>query len=255
MRIRNPFSALTRSLGITELSCLLSGLVVPFCFPAHAQTCLDKVPDEQAVELRTARYIYPSPPSAYHAVLGWANVVIGELEYGTQGKVIVKEMELWQVTDGIRSLVTDNISCPTCWLPEDKVFGFLVPKYLWMDRSAWDRPNQGEEFSLTAEGYVEVPAENHPDMIYHFWHRDWPRPSASSQSTYYLKANAQVTGNAMIQIGFDYYLEPGSTGVSNIEAAYSNWYCAQPGWQEIIAGVESGSLPSLPPVNMLLLRE
>jgi len=253
MKFRTPCSGMFGSPSIIAL--LIGSLLVFTCFAAHAQTCLEKVPDEQAVELRTARYIYPSPPSTYHAVLGWVNVVIGKLEYGTQGKVIVKKMELWQVTNGIRNLVTDKISCPTCWLPEDKVFGFLVPMYLWMDRSAWDRPNQGEEFSLTAEGYVEVPVENHPDMIFHFWHTDWPRPSASSQSTYYLKAIAQVTGNAMIQIGFDYYQEPGSTGVSNIEASYSDWHCAQPGWQEIIAGVESGDLLPLPPMNMLLLRE
>lgn len=242
---------------LLRLSCIAVAVLLAAAnsFFAHAQTCLDKVPDEQAEELRTARYGLPSPPNQYHAVLGWANVVIGKLQYGTQGTVTVKKMELWEVTNGIRRLVTDKISCPTCSLSQDKVFGYLVPKSQWMDRDAWNRSNQGEEFNVTAEGYVEAPAQNHPDQIYHFWHTDWPRPAAKAESTYYLKVVAQITGNAMIQVGFDYYLEPNSTGISNIQAAYSDWYCAQPGWQEIIAGIENGRQEAGPPRNYLLLRK
>jgi hypothetical protein len=140
-------------------------------------------------------------------------------------------------------------------LNDSRFGGHSVPKTQWMDRDAWDRSNQGEEFSLTAEGYVEVPAANHPDMIYHFWHTDWPRPAAKTESTCYLKVIAQVSGNAMIQAGFDYYLEADSTGTANLQAAYSDWFCAGPRWQEIIVGVQHGVLPPVSPANMLLLRE
>jgi hypothetical protein len=220
---------------------------------ATSVSCLDKVPNEQAQELRTANYIFPSPPNGFNAVLGWANVVIGKSQFGTEGNVTVKTIELWEVTKGIRRLVTNKITCPQCTLPQDKVFGFLVPKHLWMVRSAWDKENQGQEFTVNADGSVGIPAELHPDHIYHFWHTDWPRPNALSNSQYYLRAIVEVSGNAMIQVGFDYYGSPDSLGYSNIEAANSDWYCAKPGWQEVIAGIETGHLP-IPIWNMLLLK-
>ena len=139
----------------------IAGLHALFGAESRGQSCLERVPDEQAVELRTARYVYPSPPGAYHAGLGWANVVIGKLEYGSQGKVTVQRMELWEVTGGIRRLVTDRMYCPGCSLTQDRVFGFLVPKSQWMDRGAWDKSNQGEEFSVTAEGFA-IPERARP---------------------------------------------------------------------------------------------
>ena len=145
-------------------------------------TCFDKSPTEQPEELKHATTLYPSPPAAYTAVLGWVTAVIGQDKYGTEGSVIVKSLQLWEITsDGTYRLLTDKITCPTCWEPEDQVWGFLWPKSEWIteDGENWSKPNEGHLFNITPEGYVEAQVDQNPDMIYHFWNVEWPRPSAS----------------------------------------------------------------------------
>jgi len=200
-------------------------------------TCFDKAPKEQLDENKVKTTRYPSPPAGYNSVIAWAQALIGETKYGNTGKVIIENLSLWEVKNGQRNLVTDKI---VSW---NTVWGFMLNKSDWYVPNKWVCPPEPQPCNLTTtdgvnvtpEGYVELNVSTNPSKIYHFWNTEWPRPSAEQNSTYYVKAKVKTTGNAMIQIGFDYWETV--DGGDHLEAAYSDWLCNTGGeWQEVTAG-------------------
>jgi len=212
-----------------------------FTASTNTTTCSDRIPVEVPSYGHTERTNYPSPPDGYVAILGWVNVIIGKSEYGMTGKAIIEKLELWEKEGTTERFIGSNIICTrtttpnVCWNAEDQVWGYLWPKSKWIQDTSWWAPNNGTSFSISPEGYVEANAGNNPDMIYHFWNTYDPRPLAKSTATYFVKAQVKIEGNAMVQIGLDYYTQ--QQGGVNKEAAYSNWYCSSvSGWQAIKAG-------------------
>lgn len=199
------------------------------------EDCAARSPDEQAAFLKYEFNKHPSPPAGYVAIIAWANVTMGKSQYGMKGKAIVQSLEIWERRDGKDILIASNITCPACDI-DDKVWGYLIHKSQWMNPAAWDKPNQGRYFSITPEGYVDIRADEHPEYNYHFWNTLYPRPTASSSSKYFLRAKIKTEGNALVQVGYDYWTQ--TEGGKIVEGAYSNWYCNLHGqdWQIAQAG-------------------
>lgn len=144
--------------------------------------------------------------------------------------------------DGLyRKIIAQNLLCNTCTDPKDKPFGFLWPIAQWTQDTSWSKENEGYKYIITPENYVEAPVYQHPDMVYHFWQANWPRPETNSNATYVARAEVFVTGNAMVNIGFDHYELPSSG--ANKEGASSKWVCAESDWQEVVAGDFGNSIP------------
>lgn len=193
--------------------------------------CEMKIPPEQPSSVRKEATIYPTPPAGYGAVIGWVNATVGN--GGTTGKVTVNNLQLWENHNGIRTLLTEKITCPACSDPNDQVWGISLEKSLWQTSSAWAKPNEGTKF-VVSEATVLVPVANLPSHVYHLWNTTWPRPATKSGAKYYLQADVMVEGDGIVQIGIDYW--QATNGGGNLEAAVSNWYCATPGIQTIKAG-------------------
>lgn len=227
--------------------------------PCHLQgsECDGRFQDGVPEYAQIPHYRYPSPPSSYHSALAWANVILGRDSYGTRGTVIVRKLELWEITGNSRKNIAEKLLCEGCTDPKDLPFGYLWPISQWTQDTSWAKENEGYRFIITPEKYIEAPVYQNPDMIYHFWQANWPRPITKSGSTYATRAEVLVTGNAMINIGFDHYKQIDS--VDNKEGASSKWVCADSEWQEIIAGDFGSSQPPIrgliPPLTLILLKE
>jgi hypothetical protein len=239
---------------------IFSTLVIP----CHLQgsECVGRFQDGVPGYAQIPHYRYPYPPPIskidyYHSALAWANVILGRDSYGTTGSVIVRKLELWEITGNSRKIIAEKLLCEGCTDPKDLPFGYLWPISQWTQDTSWAKENEGYKFIITAEKYIEAPVNQNPDMIYHFWQANWPRPNTNPGSTYAARAEVLVTGNAMINIGFDHYEQIGSGG--NKEGASSKWVCADPGWQEVIAGDFGSSQPPIrgliPPLTLMLLNK
>ncbi|MBI5633818.1 MAG: hypothetical protein HZA15_10105 [Nitrospirae bacterium] len=195
-------------------------------------SCDSKIPPEQWPNDRYADVSFAMPPEGYGSIIAWAVVTIGATGESA-GKVTVKGLNLWEVADGKTSLIASSITCPLCD-SNNIVWGFTLEKSLWRVPSAWSKPSEGSEFSISPEGYVVVPAGNHPTRLYHFWNTLWPRPVARQGARYYVTADALIEGNAIMQIGADYWQSP--SGGSLVEAMNSDWYCSTSAWQTLSIG-------------------
>lgn len=193
--------------------------------------CEARIPEEQPSSARHATNPYPSPPPGYGAVIGWVNATVGT--GCTSGSVRLKSLRLRESLDGCASVIADRIVCDSCDQPDDRVFGFSLPKLLWADPLAWVRPNEGRKFEACGEEVV-IPVSDHPDEVYHLWHALWPRPQASPDAIYSIAADVVIEGDALVQIGIDYW--PDVEGGASIQAAVSDWRCAATGMQTITAG-------------------
>ncbi|MFZ2949155.1 MAG: PKD domain-containing protein [Desulfuromonadaceae bacterium] len=199
--------------------------------------CESKIPSEQPASVRREVTIYSSPPVLgdpsvqYGGVMGWVNATVGT--GGTTGTVTVSNLQLWENQNGIKKVLTDKIICPLCD-PVDRVAGYSLDKTFWQDKSVWaNKVNEGTKF-LTSGQSVIVPVATLPNDVYHFWHIDWPRPLAKANATYYITADVLVEGDAMVQIGIDFYQTIWAP--TNVEAAVSNWACSSADVQTIKAG-------------------
>jgi len=199
--------------------------------PQPRSICESKIPPEQPPSVRNEINPYPTPPTGYGAVIGWVNATIGS--GGTTGKVTVNNLELWEDYNSTKTLLANAIICPSCTNPDDKVWGYTVEKSQWGNRSAWSKPNEGTKFQVQ-DCAVIAPVGNQPNQVYHFWHTYWPRPETKNGAKYYLTSDVVVEGDAMVQIGIDFWQSTNSG--NNIEAAVSNWYCAASGVQSVKAG-------------------
>lgn len=205
--------------------------------PQVIEDCAARSPDEQLASLKYEYNAYPSPPPGHVAIIAWANVTMGKAKYGTKGRAIVQSLEIIERVNGDEKIIASKITCPPCDL-DNKVWGYLIHKSQWMNPAAWNKPNEGRYFYITPEGYVEMRVDEHPDMNYHFWNTIDPRPNASANAKYYVRAKVKTEGNALVQIGFDYWTS--TQGGTNLEGegGYSNWYCNLNGedWQIAYAG-------------------
>lgn len=193
-------------------------------------SCQTMIPSEQPYAVRHEANPYPTPPDGYGSVIGWVVATIGN--GGSIGGVTVHSLELWENDGGVETLLIDKITCPLCD-ENNKVFGYSLPKSQWQNPSAWAKPNEASKFRVVGSAVV-VPVSDLPGHVYHFWHVVWPRSATKRGAKYYLIADAAVDGDAMVQIGLDYWER--TDGGRNLEAAVSDWHCASPGMQTIKAG-------------------
>jgi hypothetical protein len=163
--------------------------------------------------------------------MGWVNATLGN--GGTTGKVTITNLKLWENINGVKTVIAEKITCPTCSNPDDQVWGFSLDKSLWQVPSAWSKANEGTKFLVSNQSVI-APVASRPSDVYHFWHALWPRPAANTSATYFLTADVFVEGDAMVQIGIDFW-QSTSSG-TNVEAAVSNWACSSSTAQTIKAG-------------------
>jgi hypothetical protein len=194
--------------------------------------CTANAPSQQPAAVNHETTDYPTPPAGYNAVIAWANATIGE-NGPTIGTVTVQFLEIHEKYAGNDNVISSSITCPLCD-SEDHIWGYTLLKTSWQNPSAWSGSNDGNAFAISPEGYVIAPVGNKPLYVYHFWNTIWPRPVTMPGAQYYVKAQVKVEGNAMLQIGLDYWMSP--NGGTNVQAATSNWTCAASGWQTVQAG-------------------
>lgn len=196
-------------------------------------TCEAMIPPEQPAGVNHESLFYPTPPKDFSAVLGWVNATVGE--GGSEGRVTVYNLKVWQNYNQVITLVASSITCQTCYDPNDQVWGYTLDKSLWQNPSAWNRTNEGTKFDVLGSSVIANVGEM-PDRVYHFWntYKDDKRPYALSGARYYVTADVLIEGDAMVQIGLDFYKY--QTGGSNVEAAVSDWACASSSVQTLKAG-------------------
>jgi hypothetical protein len=198
--------------------------------------CFAKAPIEQPAAVRYQNLNYPKPPVGFEngGVIGWVTAV----NYGTNpGYVLVRKMAVYEVDpNGKRYLVTDKITCPACDL-DNRVWGYEMPKMLWSDPSAWNRPNHGSVFEVLSGNIIKIPTSSpSQSSLFHFWNTTWPRKPVKAGWRYELEGEVIPVGAGMIMFGIDYWTA--TNGGTNVEAANSPWACAKNGsnWQIIRAG-------------------
>ncbi len=191
------------------------------------------IPTEQPTSVNHETNPYPMPPAGYHAVIAWAQAIVANKTSGAKGSVTVQSLQIWERVGSSKKLIASKITCPACD-SNNQVWGYIVLRSQWRNPSAWSGPNTGSNFAISPEGYVIAPVSKKPLYIYHFWNALWPRPAAQQGARYYVVAKAKIEGNAMLQMGLDFW---GSTnGGTNIQGATSKWVCASSLWQDVYAG-------------------
>jgi len=173
----------------------------------------DPVPPEAYV--KTGKVVHPTPPAGYTAVLGWANIVHDRRLTGSS-KIEVDYFRLYALVDGQPVL-----------LAADEFNNTSVSGALWTRDSWFATQTQGYLSAQFDNGVMTLPLSTHPDEVWHFWNSIWPRPLVPAGTTkIYVEMRFRITGPGCLQIGWDYYLKPGSLMVDgpNIEGAASDWY-------------------------------
>ncbi|MEI7589703.1 MAG: hypothetical protein WCJ49_00050 [Deltaproteobacteria bacterium] len=194
-------------------------------------SCFLKAPIEQWENIRYAQTVYSFPPQGYTSVIGW---VVGVNDGSGDGSVILKSLKVYgKDPQGIKHLISDRIICSSCTKPEDKVFGFHIPRSQWQNPNAWlNNPNNATAFDVLSDGSVSIPTSRYPSDVFHLWNTEWPRSTVVSGWTYSVEAEVLPQGSGMIQIGLDFYTDSGVV----LEAAISNWNCSTPNSITVTAG-------------------
>jgi len=182
-------------------------------------SCFDSAPTDQYPEVRFRGMHYQMPPEGFTSAIPW----IVAVNHGVGlGSVRVRAFRLYGVdADGNNQLVTDHMICPACD-SNNKVWGYNMPKAEWRIPSAWNILPNGSVFGVN-NNIVDIPTSNSPDMLFHMWSTDWPRPAARGDWSYFAEAEVLPVGEGMIQIGFDYW--DSVTGSIATEGAVSSWVC------------------------------
>ncbi len=216
--------------------------------------CFLKIPSEIWPSDKYANNPYPAPPSGYNSVIPWLTIVPAK-DAQEPGTVTIASLELWEIKDGLKTLLFNKLICSQC--TDNKVWGFKLPLSSYRDPSAWCKIGEGSgccgvELNLPE---VEITTNNNktiiqikvqPNFVYHIWSpidlqgqpTQWHYP-VSSDAEYAVKAQVKIEGDALTQIGLDFWKEePPSSGLPSVnkQGANSFWYCADSKWQELKAG-------------------
>jgi hypothetical protein len=183
--------------------------------------------------LHKTGYINPVPkPTDFSSAMLWGIAIADTRVPGyRKSKVEISQAQLTCRVDGRDFALNDD---------RGQLRGGLYRRHPWFGTDEHDpmpKTYSGTPWRSSARSVV-LRVGSRPDHVWHFWAASPRRviPAGHFEGCM-VKVRAKISQGAMLQVGFDYWRNPGigyESGGNNHEAGASDWYFPLDAWQEAV---------------------